>query len=255
MEKKSPLTRTCFSCGIEKPLAAFLQLSGTQGTLYGNICADCRNIDIRNKKQNLDTEERGRSSTGIRIDSKVKVQREIDQKIALQKQKDDHLEENKKLEKDSADKSEQIISKEKGEKDHRTRYIEAKQKRDFLGLKQKAVSSKSDFSTQEKNINLDLNQSENQRKEDNKREELNQTTDFSSGASIDPGLAGIRFQLGESQKRLETLLGKSAFMSRIKHTFGIKNPTSEKPSEPTKSADEPIVDYVKNNLSSTRKGR
>ena len=74
MTNLKKLTRTCSACGIEKPLSAFLQISGTQGTLYGAICATCRSAGITGKKPTTSLDEGTTSaSSGSRIGVKEKV--------------------------------------------------------------------------------------------------------------------------------------------------------------------------------------
>src|SRR5687768_6217023 len=77
------LTKICQSCGEKKPLTAFLQLTDAKSTTYGNICAACRKTDIERKK--AQEKENTTSTTGVKIDSKTKVQSEID-KRELRKQ-------------------------------------------------------------------------------------------------------------------------------------------------------------------------
>ncbi len=76
------LTKTCSNCGRQKPLSAFLELTGTQGSTYGNICSSCRKIMIEEAKtKKKETEEGTTSSAGSKVDSKRKTQGDVDKKI------------------------------------------------------------------------------------------------------------------------------------------------------------------------------
>lgn len=73
MKPSTALTKTCSSCGQQKPLSAFLQLSEAQGAIYGNVCAACRKTNAAPLLKPKDIEGSGRSSTGVGINSKTKV--------------------------------------------------------------------------------------------------------------------------------------------------------------------------------------
>jgi hypothetical protein len=72
------LTKTCSSCGQQKPLTAFLQLSGPEGSTYGNICSSCRRTAVEKNKGPKEKEESTTSTTGFKIDTKSKVQADTD---------------------------------------------------------------------------------------------------------------------------------------------------------------------------------
>lgn len=77
------LTKLCSNCGLKKPLSAFLQMSDSRGAVYGNICSSCRKTSKDNVKTTTDHES-STSSTGVKIDSKVKVQGDIDKRQRVQ---------------------------------------------------------------------------------------------------------------------------------------------------------------------------
>jgi len=79
MVKYPSLTKTCASCGQEKPLSAFMQIGSLHGSIYGNICATCRKTNM-NKKAGGQDDDRTTSKSDHAIDSKVKVAAEIDKK-------------------------------------------------------------------------------------------------------------------------------------------------------------------------------
>src|SRR6266568_2690642 len=95
MKDRTQMTRTCSACGIEKPLAAFLEISSTHGTRYGNLCATCRGAGITEKKLNKTEEEHSTIATsGTRIGLKERVFIEKEQKkqiITAKEQRIDQL--------------------------------------------------------------------------------------------------------------------------------------------------------------------
>lgn len=153
------ITKTCSNCGEQKPLSAFLELSGTTGSNYGNICSSCRKTAIENANRHPETDEVTTSSTGAKIDSKTKVQTEVDKREWLKLLKEQELEEREKKEKLTQKFTEKTQTIAKDEKKHRESYIE---KRSFLdnkkkpalqshtvfgGEEQKAAAGKLDFAT------------------------------------------------------------------------------------------------------------
>ena len=118
------LTRVCASCGIEKPISAFLQLTGAHGTTYGAVCATCRSRDARKAKTPAPKDESSSSTSGHRIGAKQKAF--IDKELYRQLkefQESDKKERNKKEEL-TKEKFEKVSTKEKAEKLHRKTYIE-----------------------------------------------------------------------------------------------------------------------------------
>ena len=131
----TPLTKTCSICGQQKPMAAFLQLAGAQGTTYGNICSTCRQAGLDKKVEPKEADERTRSTTGKTIDNKAKVQVETDIKQLRKETEEQYFEE---LDEEIEQQSETTEKKQnvaKAEKSHRENYIE---KRSFLDSTDKA---------------------------------------------------------------------------------------------------------------------
>lgn len=154
-----PITKTCSSCGEQKPLSAFLQLSGTGGSSYGNICASCRKTALENANRHTDADEVTTSTTGVKIDSKTKVKGEVDKREWLKQLKEQDLEEREKKDQLTQKITQKTQTIAKDEKKHRESYIE---KRPFLdnkkkpalqshtvfgGEEQKAAAGKLDFAT------------------------------------------------------------------------------------------------------------
>lgn len=126
MTKQTSLMRTCIACGIEKPLAAYLQITGAQGTTYGNVCSTCRGATAKTRTTIfLDENERGGGSSGIRIGTDARNQAEIlevkDKKEKKEAAREELLE---KFSKEDDKKFRDEI-KYKEEKDHR-KFLESK---------------------------------------------------------------------------------------------------------------------------------
>ncbi len=136
MAKREHLTRICTACGMEKPLSAFLQISGAQGTTYGSICSTCRGTGAKEKSTvPVREEEQSSTSSGIRIGTKQKVELEKQKKREYDELKQQYIEEDKKRDQITIEKVATTEQKEKAEKEHR-QTIEAK-KQGFLSYQTK----------------------------------------------------------------------------------------------------------------------
>jgi hypothetical protein len=103
------VTKSCVICGLEKPLTAYLQITGPQGSSYGNICSTCRGSGHGKKVviPHVD-DEHSSSSTGLKIDAKKRLKVEIDHKLKLEQTRDlDHKEKQKGLS-DTDEKSDRV---------------------------------------------------------------------------------------------------------------------------------------------------
>jgi hypothetical protein len=135
MKDRSNMTRICSACGIEKPLAAFLEISGTHGTHYGAICSACRGAGITGKKILTPEEESTMSTTGNRIGSKERIFGENEQKKQLAADKQERIDQLAKRDALNQDKTDKATQKDKQEKDHRRTYLDLKKQPGFLGKK------------------------------------------------------------------------------------------------------------------------
>lgn len=135
MGKEIQLTRVCSSCGVRKPISAFLQLTGLKGTLYGQICASCRSQQAANKTtlKKEDDETGSRREVKLRLGAAERLEIARKQEQQFKSKEEAQKEELKKREKMAAEKSEGIEKKEQAAKTHRTQYIDAK-KKGFLGF-------------------------------------------------------------------------------------------------------------------------
>jgi hypothetical protein len=112
----STLTKICSSCGQRKPLSAFLHLTaGSHG--YGNICSTCRKTALQNPV--VEKEESTRSTTGVKIDAKSKVQDAVDKREARKQVEEDYFEQRDKLEEKNIQRSQKIDFTADNEKKHR----------------------------------------------------------------------------------------------------------------------------------------
>jgi hypothetical protein len=133
---KSTLIKTCNSCGLPKPLSAFLQLSTTNQVIYGNTCSACRKAN-KDKPTTPVTEEGSTSSKiGLKIDAKTKVKSDRDRKLfhehiqeVFEKERSD-----KKIAKKNRIEKRQLTAKK--ERSHHEGYLK---KSSFLQNKPKAA--------------------------------------------------------------------------------------------------------------------
>lgn len=120
------LTKTCVNCGQQKPLTAFLEMSGTQGTAYGNVCSSCRKTALEAMERRKKTEAEGSttSETGHKIDSKTKIHDAIDKREKSQQVEEEYHKERDLEEKviDTVIEKKQIA--EQKEKKHRKDFLD-----------------------------------------------------------------------------------------------------------------------------------
>lgn len=130
------LTKTCVNCGQQKPLTAFLEMSGTQGTAYGNVCSSCRKTALEALERRKKTEAEGSttSESGHKIDSKTKVHDAIGKR-----EKSQQIEEEYHKERDLEEKITEVIV----EKKQVTEQKEKKHRKDFLDKRRVKPAEKS----------------------------------------------------------------------------------------------------------------
>lgn len=205
MTQNTSLTRICIACGIQKPLSAFLHLSGTKGTTYGNICSTCRNLNIQQEaKQPDNDEEEGSSSSGLRIDAKAKVQAAQDKKEVLKKTKELAQRENKKRDKMAVDKIQNIKKTEQAEKKHR-HYLDAKKKSGFLGFQGKTPSEPTNQRSQEKQAAVTQEQQTEAAKTARSQTEINLAQPGTAAQ-----LSQVKYQASSVFKEFKAWLGGAA---------------------------------------------
>jgi hypothetical protein len=129
------MTRICSACGIEKPLAAFLEISSTHGTRYGIYCSACRGSGLAEKKNKNEEDPGTLSTTGNRIGLKERSFIEREQKKKIDIEKTERIEQLAKRDATTQEKTDKTIQKENLEKDHRRTYLDLKKQPGFLGKK------------------------------------------------------------------------------------------------------------------------
>lgn len=114
------LTKICTTCGQRKPLSAFLQLAGQQGSTYGNVCATCRKTTVTTAKE---PEESTTSTTGFKIDSKTKVKGEVDKREFRKQIEDDYFDGRDKQEEKQVKQTQKSLHFAKDQKKHRDNFL------------------------------------------------------------------------------------------------------------------------------------
>lgn len=247
-DEKQPLSKTCANCGLQKPLSAFLQLSETKGTSYGNICAHCRKTQVDNKNP-TEPEESTRSTTGHKIDHKAKVAGDLDKLQSRTKIDEEYYEERAEteVEKNLVDAKHDKIKAE--EKKHRSTYLE---KHPFLSTNKK--NSERGFSldkkteqTNQKFAEISANaQQEKSQKDEKVKREIDLTAPF-----VPSQTGEIKYQSAVFNQ-FKAWLGASAPI--VKHAEKIiQNKGAENPTEPSK--DPSPSDYIKNTWGPNSRGR
>src|SRR3990167_5780730 len=120
------LTKTCVNCGQQKPLTAFLEMSVTQGTSYGNVCSSCRKTAMEMSERRKKTEAEGSttSETGHKIDSKTKVHEAVGRREQNLEIEEKYHKERDLKDKISADTIEKKQHVEHKEKKHRSEFLQ-----------------------------------------------------------------------------------------------------------------------------------
>lgn len=245
MKKLTSLTKTCLACATEKSLAAFLQISGTQGTVYGNICSSCRSDSARSKpilpKEDEDT---GRGSAGLKIDSKTRVQQLIEQQKQTKKTKENIHQEDKKQERIVFDKTERKETKEKSEKSHREGYLEAKKKQGFLGSSAQKTQTLGTIPSQKSQIDSTII-TEQQLIETQKQEAAIQQEQKLTSTDMTQSFRDT----GESKyqsagfKQFKDWLGTSANFRTVERLYKSAD-NAKKSDEKNENKKDPFTDYV-----------
>lgn len=260
MTKQTPLTRTCTACGIEKPLAAFLQLSGSLGTHYGAICASCRAAG-KTAQSNLSYSEEDATTdtTDKRIGTKEKVYEEQEKKRLFRELKESHIKEAKKREEQAQEKAEKDRIRKKAEQSHRKFYLDLKPKEGFLAQKkpQESQLSETEKKAQQQHEHgvVEDYKKETQRQEEIIKQEFQMTSlDFSK-----PFISGqtnqLRFQSDTFLKFKSWIGTSSPLVMTLERLYGkhASTHTAENKKSNAKENIEQYIDNRLNNPSSSRK--
>lgn len=181
---KPNLLKTCSSCGLQKPLAAFLQLTESQGTVYGTICGDCRKAQMHKVKTPKEQDEFSTSSTGTKIDSKARVHDSIEKKEKQKKSGEVEKEREKTKSKKEKQRIQKIITVEKEEKEHRKTYLE---RGSFLSDTQNKVAHQRAF---EEKIKIEQDSKLEAIKQDQEKTSIN----LGSGVAYQPSQTGAQIK-------------------------------------------------------------
>jgi hypothetical protein len=201
VEKDQPaLTKTCSICGQLKPLAAFLQMSATSGTEYGSVCSDCRKKGA-DKPRVPESDESTKSSSGAVIDSKSKMQADLDKQEKHAQTEEDYYEEREAAETESKQDQTKIERKTEAEKQHRQTFLD----RSMLSGKKQPPTTESRWRTEQVTSNLEKVA---------KEEFLEKGVDQSSTEDLRHGVKekhkGVAFQQGAAFQHFAARLGKSS---------------------------------------------
>jgi hypothetical protein len=208
---KNQLSKVCINCSLQKPLTAYLQITGPQGSTYGNICSTCRGSGLGKKVTIPVHEDTGSSSssTGLKIDAKAKLQADLEKKEALEKRKEAEKKEREELDKkNEAQENRKTAKKEKEEK-HRQEFIEPNKAKSYIDYQSKTPEDKR--TGMEKRAMEEIMQ----HTEDNKLEDKKKGFDDLTVTRIDPTQTGTIKQASAVWKQFRTLLGASAGVNII----------------------------------------
>jgi hypothetical protein len=159
MDKSTTLMKTCNSCGLQKPLTAFLEVAGPEGTTYGNICASCRKAHIDKLAKPKEPEDSTTSNTGLRIDNKSKVQEEKEKKEFYKQIEEDYVDEREKLSEKQVkqeNKKLNIAAEEKKHREEKRSFLDrptiAKTPSKRFGIEEQRAKTEIDFSVSTENV-------------------------------------------------------------------------------------------------------
>lgn len=215
------LTKTCSNCGLQKPLSAFLQMSGVRGAAYGNICSTCRKTAMDKLKSPKDKETSSTSGASLGIGHEEKVQEALVKNQRYQEVEERYHEERDKQEDKQVKQIEktQIIAKD--EKKHREGFLK---QRSFLSThaKQKAdVNKIADKQTIEARqqvenaVTRDALQDSATKQEQAAKEDL-EAKNIDLSSRYIPSQTGFQIKhQGVAFQALKARLGSSAFINRL----------------------------------------
>lgn len=248
MTKPKQLTRTCSACGEEKPLSAFLQVGGAQGTHYGAICTPCRIAGKTTAPDEKHNEEEGTTiRSGERIGIKEKVYATREQRRQREDTKQLFIKDSKKRDEFRDDLQKDIDRKQKIEKAQRKIFIDEKQKRGFLN--QSKIPERAGKSTERIAPPLTREQdnlAETLKIEDIIRQEFQITSLDFSAPFIANQTTQVKFY-SDTFLRFKSWIGASSPIVRtLERLYGKQNPSTTPSShdKPEKTAKESLENYI-----------
>jgi len=222
------LLKSCASCGKPKPLTAFLQMTGPQGAIYGNICASCRSAQAKAPVEKEPDDRTTRSTIGLKIDAKAKEQAQKEDKTLREHKQEAHQEERKKKELTQAAKTEKTEAQAKDTKTRQEMFLDARQR--MAALSKKSSAEKKPQDGTQARIHQQTETSEREAKyrniESGLREEEKLTKPDFGNIYIDPQTgAEVRYAQSSVFQQYREWLGSSAHIRTFERLFG-KNPPS-----------------------------
>lgn len=217
----SSFSKICASCGLEKPLSAFLELSGDAAGTYGSICGACRKTHME-KMKSKDKEDSSRTDTGHKIDSKVKVAKDIDNKETAERTEEEYHKERDEDEILATDELEKKEIKQTVERRHRETFLD--RRRVQHQTDKASENAKTHVALQEET--RDEQNTQNFSRDENKKTEIDFTTPV-----IDTYIPGKKKFEGVAIRAFANLARNSAIGSRL----GNKQPEADKNKGPTLS--------------------
>lgn len=223
MDKTTPnLAKTCSSCGLLKPLSAYLQIAGPEGTTYGNICADCRKAQLDQPPIPNEPEDSSKSSTGFKVDAKAKVAGEKDKRKLRTDSEEQYYEEREEKDITQTKDFEKGEIKKQGESKHRGFLT---QKRTFLGDTKNTEQQRVERARKEETAQH-IQHAEKQietAKQEQKEKDINMES------TLDTGIAGkIKYTEGQAFKEFARWSG-----SALGRTFEQKKTEAEQKETPS----------------------
>ncbi len=249
------LTKTCMNCGQQKALSAFLEMSGTEGTAYGNICSTCRKttLDELERRKKTDAEGSTTTESGHKIDTKAKVHGAIDKREHVQRTDDEYHAERKTEAEVGTEQKQAKYNAESGQRKHREDFLK---KRPFLGADPKASGKQAaqQLRTEMLHGNEKAAQQSSNRQEDRTKTEHDFTV-ANQGQQIS---GQIRFS-GQTYQQFRQWLGNSApIVNNLNQTKkdpapkqagAITQPVTQTKifSKPEEKGKDPAVEFIEEN--------
>lgn len=241
MEKEhASLTKTCSICGQIKPLSAFLQMSGTKGAVYGNVCSDCRKKGA-DKPRVPESDESTESSSGAVIDSKNKMEADITKREEHEKTEEEYYEEREETDIEQHLEQDKIEQKATEEKQHRQTFLD----RGFLSSKKQTTAGESRWRIEQSAKQVSAAEAATQAEKAVAEDYREKGLDEASTEDLQSGLKekhkSVTFRQGAAFQSFAARLGKTS-------TFG---QSKSSPTHPATS--ETIADTLEKNWGPGRK--
>jgi len=207
-------TKTCSSCGLQKPLSAFLELSGDNAGSYGNICGSCRKA--HQNKEIIEEGDSTKSDSGHKIDGKTKIVIDIDAKEKHHRAEEEYHEERDENEIIDTEILDKRDNKAKDERKHRESFLN---KPSYLTDKKQSTpttAGRTQVAPPEKSLIASQNEAQAEQgtvdhaRAEQRKNELNLT-----GPLLETDLAGKEKGRSVIMRQYATWLGKGSAIGRM----------------------------------------